>query len=60
MEPVNVSPVMTIFLSTLPRIQTALADKELTVSEAIDIVSALAHATARELGVADKVIAVTD
>lgn len=58
MQPVNISPVMNVFFQSLPRVQLALADKQITVSDAIDIAAQIAQAAAREAGVADKPLCV--
>ena len=58
MKPVNISPVVSVVFQSLPRIQVALADKQITVSDAIDIMAQIAQASAREAGVADKPLCV--
>ena len=60
MKPVNISPVMSILLQSLPRLNTALADKQITVSDAIDLLAMTAQSTAREMGVADKPLFVVE
>ncbi len=39
--------------------QTAVADGDVTVEEAIDIMATAAKATAHQMGIADKVVATT-
>ena len=60
MKPVNISPVMAVMFRCLPKINEVLSNKQVTVEEAIDIAAKIAKETAKEAGVADKVIAVTD
>ena len=59
MEPINLNPVIAVVLRTMPVINDALADKNVTVTEAIDIVATAAKETARQMGVQDNVIATT-
>ena len=57
MDPVNINPLLSVMFQTSAKMQQALENGQITVSEAIDIAASAAHATAREMGVADTVIA---
>ena len=59
MKPINVSPIISVIFQIAPQISTALANKQLTVGEAIDLAAETAHAAAREAGIENTVIAVT-
>lgn len=58
--PVNISPLMRVFFAATIDINQKLSEGGVTVDEAIDIAAAIAKATAREMGVSDKPLAVTD
>ena len=59
-KPLNVSPVLRVFFAVMPKINAALANKHVTVTEAIDLAADLAKKTASEMGISDNVIAVTE
>ena len=57
MTPINLGPVIAVLFRTAAQLDRKLADKEVTVTEAIDIAYTLALASAREAGISDRVIA---
>ena len=59
-KPINLNPLVRLFFTAAPAVNTALQDGNITVSEAIDIAAATAKAAAHEAGIADKVIATTN
>lgn len=59
MEPINIAPAIRVALGVMPQLNQILTDKQVTVGEAIDLVADLARATAREAGVYDDVVVVT-
>ena len=60
MKPINVSPIMRVFFATLPKLNTALANEKVSVNEAIDLAASIAKASAREMGIADNPVLVTE
>lgn len=58
-QPVNLSPMLSIFFQVMPKFNEVMADKTLTVGEAIDLMHHVAKVTVQEMGMADNVIATT-
>lgn len=59
-KPVNLAPLIAVVISAMPKLNAALTNGEVTVEEAIDIAADMAKASARQAGVSNKVIAVTN
>lgn len=60
MKPLNIGPMIPVLLSCMSNFDKAMKDRQVTVSEAIDILSTMAHEIARQKGVADSPVVVME
>jgi len=56
-KPINLNPLLTVWLATAPAVSRALEDGDVTVNEAIDIAATAAKACAKAKGISNTVIA---
>lgn len=59
-KPINVSPLTRAFFAAMPQINAALANQSVTVDEAIDLAANITKKVTAEMGISDRVIAITD